>query len=97
MKLGPGLIVLHEALMCFTITGKIGTLEATRLSNESTMNDLRASLAKLEDKLQWMEKERQSLESSKKNLSQEQSSQLRSLEKVRVCAWLVFKDSGHYW
>ncbi|XP_022080895.1 protein FAM184A-like [Acanthaster planci] len=63
-------------------SSQIGTLEATRLSNESTMKDLRSSLAKLEDKLQWMEKERDSLENSKKSLSERQHSQLKSLEKA---------------
>ncbi|XP_038046349.1 protein FAM184A-like [Patiria miniata] len=63
-------------------SSQIGTLEATRLSNESTMKDLRSSLAKLEDKLQWMGKERDSLENSKRSLSDKQHGQLKSLEKA---------------
>lgn len=63
-------------------SGLLGSLEATKLSNEAAIQDHKAALAKLEDKISWMEAERKSLESSQQSLSQEQSHQLKSLEKA---------------
>ncbi|XP_072029595.1 protein FAM184A-like [Amphiura filiformis] len=60
----------------------LGTLEATRLSNEATIKDLQGTLAKMEDKVNWLESERRNLEDSKHSLTEEQTSQLRSLEKA---------------
>ncbi|XP_071506499.1 protein FAM184A-like [Diadema antillarum] len=60
----------------------IGTLEATQLSNAATIKDLESDLSRLQDKVQWLEKERASLESSKQSLSQQQTNQLQSLEKA---------------
>nr|XP_054766434.1 protein FAM184A-like [Lytechinus pictus] len=60
----------------------IGTLEATQLSNAATIKDMESDLSRLQDKVLWLEKERASLESSKQSLNQQQSSQLKSLEKA---------------
>ncbi|XP_033125471.1 protein FAM184A-like [Anneissia japonica] len=60
----------------------IGSLQATQMSNEATIVDLQTELGKLNDKLTWLEKERKNLESSKHSLSEQQSAQVRSLEKA---------------
>lgn len=60
----------------------IGNLEATKLQNETTIQELEADRNKLRDKLAWLEKERENLERQKSDLNQNQSSQLRSLEKA---------------
>ena len=78
------------SLSSIFLPGEIGALEATRISNESTLQDLRSSLAKLEDKLQWMEKERENLESSKRSLSDQKHSQLKSLEQVLTTYYSKF-------
>jgi FtsZ-binding cell division protein ZapB len=81
----------------FCISATIGNLEATKLQNESTIQDLEGEINKLKDKLAWLEKERMNLERQKSSLTQNQMSQLKSLEKVchlEVCL-VRFKDEYH--
>ena len=65
-------------------TALIGQLEATKLQNESTISELEAALNKMKDKLAWLESERNNLEKQKSSLSQNQQSQLKTLEKVGI-------------
>ena len=66
------------------LTALIGQLEATKLQNESTISELEAALNKMKDKLAWLESERNNLEKQKSSLSQNQQSQLKTLEKVGI-------------
>ncbi|XP_071948560.1 protein FAM184A-like [Antedon mediterranea] len=69
-----------QALDMVKKSSLIGSLEASQLSNEQTIVDLKTQLGKLNDKLAWLEKERNNLESTKHSLSEQQSAQLKSLE-----------------
>lgn len=71
------------------ISATIGNLEATKLQNESTIQELEGEINKLKDKLAWLEKERTNLERMKSDLTQSQMSQLKSLEKVSLKAKIV--------
>ncbi|XP_077992383.1 protein FAM184A-like [Glandiceps talaboti] len=60
----------------------LGTLEATRITNESTIKDLHSDLSKVRDKLSWMENERKSLKNQNMSLAEQQNNQVAALEKA---------------
>ncbi len=60
----------------------IGELEATKLQHESTIQDLQSQLSKLQDRIRWLEGAKNALENQSQTQAQQQSGQLRSMEKV---------------
>ena len=72
----------RKIIVTFHFPALIGQLEATKLQNESMIQDLEGVVNKLRDKLSWLEKERENLERQKSDINQSQKSQLQSLEKV---------------
>jgi uncharacterized protein (DUF3084 family) len=61
----------------------IGQLEGTNVQKTSKITELEETAQKLKDRLNWLESERKSLENQKMSLSENQKSQLKSLEQVR--------------
>ncbi|XP_006811612.2 protein FAM184A-like [Saccoglossus kowalevskii] len=60
----------------------LGTLEATKISNEATIQDQQSELFKIKDRLSWLENERKSLENKSQTLADQQGGQVRALEKA---------------
>ncbi|XP_070541260.1 LOW QUALITY PROTEIN: protein FAM184A-like [Ptychodera flava] len=60
----------------------LGTLEATRMSNEATIKDLQSELSKVRDRLSWLENERKSLQDKSQSLAQQKGDQLKALEQA---------------
>ncbi|XP_060076587.1 protein FAM184A-like [Ylistrum balloti] len=59
----------------------IGELEATKLQQQSLIQEQNIEIQKLKDKLAWLESQWKSVESEKDSMSKEQNSQLVSLQK----------------
>ena len=66
-----------------SFTAQIGRLEATRLSQEATIQDLKSNIGNLQGKLNGLEGEREELEKKCKTHTQDSQSQLLSLKKVQ--------------
>jgi len=64
------------------ISAAIGELEATKLQHESVIADLEKGLEHLKDKVSWLESCKKDLESKTQELSQDQKTQLKSLQQV---------------
>lgn len=62
-------------------SGVIGELEATKLQQQSTIQEQNVEIQKLKDKLSWLEAQWKNVESEKNSLTKEQNSQLLSLQK----------------
>ena len=61
----------------------MGRLEALRVSNEGTIEELRAQLSHLEQRARLLEEEKEALENSKSSTSESHLAQIRALEQVR--------------
>ena len=61
----------------------LGKLEALRVSNEGVIENLRSQITNLQQKLQLLESEQETLMSSQRNSNEQNSARLRSLERVR--------------
>lgn len=63
-------------------TGKVGKLEALRVSNEDTIESLQTQISNLEENVRLLEEEKRALETSQSATSECQLAQIRALEKV---------------
>lgn len=82
----PFIRIISSLALSLFGAGLLGSLEATKLNNEALIKDQQAELAKLQDRISWLERERSSLQSNQDSMSHEQSKQLKSLDKVS-CIW----------
>ena len=60
----------------------LGKLEALRVSNEGVIENLRSQIASLQQKLQQLETEQETMMTSHRSSSEQHNSRLRSLERV---------------
>lgn len=60
----------------------LGKLEALRVSNDGVIENLRLQIANLQQKLQQLEAEQESMMTSHRSSSEQHNSRLRSLERV---------------
>ena len=55
------------------------------MSHEGEIKELQSQVSGLQERLSWLEREREALHSSQKTASEQQASKVKTLEKVCVC------------
>ncbi len=68
--------------LLYLLTVSLGKLEALRVSNEGVVENLRSQIAGLQEKLQQLEAEQETMVTSHRSSSEQHNSRLRSLERV---------------
>lgn len=68
--------------LLFSVSGQIGTLQATQMSHEATIKDLQQEQSRLREKIVQLEEEKDRLQSQSQALDEQQRLQILNLEKV---------------
>ncbi len=68
---------------CLTSTASLARLEAVRVAHQGKIGELQSQLSGMQEKLGWLEREREAMLSSQSTASQKQTERIKALEKVR--------------
>lgn len=71
-----------DRLSLFSVSGQIGTLQATQMSHEATIKDLQQEQSRLREKIIQLEEDKDRLQSQSQALDEQQRLQILNLEKV---------------
>lgn len=76
------LLCVSDRLPLCSVSGQIGTLQATQMSHEATIKDLQQEQSRLREKIVQLEEEKDRLQSQSQALDEQQRLQILNLEKV---------------